>query len=334
MGRSPSSKALADSRMADSMITRPQLLRAVERSQYLDRDHPLKRWSAEETILAQDEFKLYGWPDRSVENLLALAEEIDGDPYLKALEIALKIMTRAHGSPFPAGFSVGDVVASTRRAATAAADPLMEMFVANQARTAAHELTGTAASQCDLICWELGSRLADRDPVYVTFYLSELWLYWNSLPRSYALSGLAVPPARDLLRHLADLDGGSYVRLRSLLEIMADMELLIADAGTTSSRETQVARCQAVSAGVRRLMGMLIDDPGHEREHGTHGVDRDDLSRVCLDLAMTLLFLEQYRSGLEHLSMALDLSGTGHSSEIVGFLSDTISSLGLTDAQP
>lgn len=313
------------------MIDRPFLLRVVERTKYLEPGHPLKQWARGETIVEQDEYELYQWPARSVESFLRLAAEVDSDPYVRAVEIALKVMSRSHGSPFPAGFTVQDVLIATSEAAASANDPLLEILVANQARTVAHDLSGTAASEFDMLCWQLGARLTDPDLLYLTFYHSELRQYWNGFPRAYALSRRAVPPAKDLLRHLGDLDVETFVVLRSLLWINADLEMLIADVGTTAERRAQIQRCLEVGMEIGGLLEMLLATPEQECDHETYGVDLEDLWKICLDLAMTFFFLEQYRSGYEYFRLAFKLTATGESEDIIDFVGSMISDLGLID---
>ena len=191
-----------------------------------------------------------------IDSLLSLAADVDDDPYLEALEIALKLVMPGYPSPFPVGCTVQDVYAATSERAAKAADPLLEMLVANQASAVVPNLTGTAALEFDLLCWQLGCRLADPDPLYLSFYFSELWQYWNSVSQSYALSHVAIPPAKELLQHLAELDDGTFEPLRRSLWLQADLELLIADLRTSDSR-TSTQRCLDVRSELFELLKLL-----------------------------------------------------------------------------
>jgi len=306
------------------------LLSVIERTSYPGPEHPLKLWVSGETIMEQDEFALYQWPARSIDGLLGLAADIDGDPYLEALEIALKLAMPEYPSPFPVGRTVQDVYATTSESAAKAADPLLEMLVANQARAVAQNLTGTAAHRFDLLCWQLGCRLADPDPLYLSFYLLELWQYWNSFPREYALSHVAIPPAKELLQHLAELDGGTFERLRRLLWLKADLELLIADLRTSDSR-VSTQRCLDVRSELYELLE-LLESGEHEPDYLTHLVHPGALWDPCRDLAMTLFYLEQYQSGLELFHLSLLLGDIDGAEDIVDTVGTAISDLELIDA--
>jgi hypothetical protein len=312
------------------VIDRPHLLSVIKRTIYLGPEHPLKRWAGSETIIEQDEFELRQWPARSIDSLLSLAAAVDGDPYLEALEIALKLVTPGHPSPFPVGYTVQDVYDATSKSAANAADPLLEMLVANQASSVTYKLTGTAALRFDLLCWQLGCRLADPEPLYLSFYLSELWQYWNKVPRSYALSHVAIPPAKELLQHLADLDGGRFERMRRLLWLKADLELLIADLRTSDSRAS-TQRCLDVRAELYELLE-LLESGEHEPDYLTHLVRPDALWDSCRDLAMTFFYLEQYQSGLELFRLSLLLGDIDGAEDIADTVGTAISDLGLIDA--
>lgn len=302
----------------------------IKRTTYLGPEHPLKRWASSETIIEQDEFELLQWPARSIDGLLGLAADVDGDPYLGALEIALKLAIPGYPSPFPIGYTVQDVYAATSERAAKAADPLLEMLVANQASAVTYKLTGAAALRFDLLCWQLGCRLADPDPLYLSFYLSELWQYWNSFPRSYALSHFAIPQAKELLQHVAELDGGTFEHLRRLLWLQADLELLIADLRKSDSR-TSTQRCLDVRSELLELLE-LLESGEYESDYPTHRVDPGTLWGPCRDLAMTLFYLEQYQSGMELFHLSLLLGDIDGAEDIVDTVVTAISDLGLIDA--
>jgi hypothetical protein len=314
------------------VIDRPQLLTVLKRTSYLPRRHPLARWAANETITAQDEFELDQWPARSIDSLLALASDVDGDPYLEAMGTALQVRMPGNGLPFPAGSTVQSVYDATREAAATAVDPLLQMLVANQASSLAQRVTGVAACDFNVLCWQLGCRLTDPDPLYVIFYLSELWDYWNSFPRSYALSHIAIPPAQELLRHLGNLDGGRFEHRRRLLGLKADLELLIAGV-QMSDRHTSMQKCLGIRSQIYELLHLVKprvpDTLGSLR---LRDVSPDELWDLCRDLAMTLLYLEQFRLGVELFRTAMLLSGTDDAEDMVETIGVAVSELGLVDA--
>jgi hypothetical protein len=311
------------------VIDRPHLLSVIEQTSYLDPGHPLKRWAHSETIIEQDEFEYCQWPARSIDGLLGLASGIDGDPYLEAVGIALKLTMPGYLSPFPADRTAEDIYATTSESAAKAADPLLQMLVANQASAVTHSLTGSAAFRFDLLCWQLGCRLTDPDPLYLSFYLSELWQHWNSYPRSYALSHLEIPPAKELLQHLAELDGGRFERLRRFLWLKADLELVIADLRTWDTR-TGTQGCLHVRAELLALLE-LLESGGHDPGFLTYTVDPDALWDPCRDLAMAFFYLEQYQFGLELLHLSLSLGDIDGAEDIIGTVGAAISDLGLAD---
>ena len=312
------------------MIDRPHLLSLVEQTTYLDPHHPLKRWASNETIIEQDEFELDEWPERSIDALLDVTADIRGDPYLKALEIALKLDRRAHPSPFPAEWTVRDVYAATSQSAKNAVDPLLQLLVANQAIAVSHRVSRTQAQEFDLLCWEQGLRLTDTGPLYVSFYLSTLWQHWNSFPRDYALSHITVPRAKDLLLHLSVLDGGRFEHLRRQLMLKANLETLISDLSTSSARASMEA-CLDLRADLYELL-KLLESGEEDPDSFTYHVNPGSLDEPCHDLAMAMLHLKQYQSSLELLQLSLRLMNIDDAEDIGETVSIAISDLGLIDA--
>jgi hypothetical protein len=208
------------------------------------------------------------------------------------------------------------------------------MLVANQASSLAERVTGVAACEFNVLCWQLGCRLTDPDPLYVTFYLAELWDYWNSLPRSYALSHIANPPAQDLLRHLGNLDYGRFEHRRRLLGLHADLELLMAGV-QTADRHTSMQKCLGIRSQIYELLHLVkatVRVPDTLGSLRLRDVSPDELRGLCRDLAMTLLYLEQFQLGLELFRVAMLLSGADDAEDMVETVGLAVSELGLVDA--
>jgi hypothetical protein len=311
------------------MIDRSYLLNVIERTNCVSSEHPLKCWARNEIVTEQDEFELYGWPTRSIDTFLNLTADFGGDPYLDALQIALQLSMPEYASPFPNQWSVEYIYAKTTESAEMATDPLLQILVANQARTIAEALDGVVENDFNLLCWQVGSRLTDPEPLYIGFYLTELWQYWNSFPRTYSLSHVAIPPAKNLLRHLGSLDGGMFANLRSLLLLKADLELLIADI-RSSDRDRLIERGLRVASDLYELRKMLESGeqgPGYV----AHYVQPNALAGPCLDLAMAHFYLGKYQLGLKLLGIALHLSAIDDAEDIVDTINAAISDLGLID---